>query len=62
MKNEFENQLDIIRVELYEKSKGMSNADAVKAANASGRRIAKKYGITLAKSAARQPVPKTNAQ
>jgi hypothetical protein len=61
MTNDFENQLDAIRVELYEKTKGMSNAAAADQTNANGKRIAEKYGITLIKSGVGQP-PKTISQ
>jgi hypothetical protein len=58
MKNDFENQLDAIRVALYEKTKGMSNAAVVDQTNANGKRIAEKYGITLIKSDIEQAAPK----
>ena len=41
MMNDFEKQLDIIRVEIYEQTKNMKNAEAAKAANDHG----KAYGI-----------------
>ena len=49
MKDDFESQLDEIRIELYEKNKNISNAEAVRVANANGKRIAEKYGITVHK-------------
>jgi len=60
--NEFENRLDAIRVELYEETRHMSNADAAKAINKSGRRIAGKYEIPLVKGAARRPAPEEDAR
>jgi hypothetical protein len=50
MTNDFENRLDKIRVELYEKTKTLRNKDAVAAINDSGRKIAEKYGIAVAKA------------
>jgi hypothetical protein len=58
MTNDFENLLDAIRVELYEKTKGMSNADVAEKTNANGKRIAEKYGIALVKSDIGQSVAK----
>jgi len=51
MANDFENQLDKIRVELYEQTKDMTNADAAKAANDHGQKLAAKYGIKIMKGA-----------
>ena len=47
MTNEFENWLDEIRIELYEKTKMLKKEEAVAAINNSGRKIAEKYGITI---------------
>jgi hypothetical protein len=50
MMNDFENWLDDIRIELNEKTKKLKNDEAVAAINANGRKIAKKYGITVVKA------------
>ncbi|MDR0838151.1 MAG: hypothetical protein LBN99_00750 [Oscillospiraceae bacterium] len=47
MNNDFENQLDEIRVKLNERTRDMKNADAAKAANVNAAEIARKYGITI---------------
>lgn len=51
MTNDFENELDKIRIELYEKTKMLRNKDAVATINDSGRIIAENYGIVVAKAA-----------
>jgi hypothetical protein len=51
MMNDFENQLDKIRVDLYEQTKNMDNSEAVKAANDYGNALAAKYGIKIVKGA-----------
>ena len=50
MTNNFESQLDAIRIELYEQTKDLSNAEAVKTINVSGEKIADKYGIIVVKN------------
>lgn len=62
MKNEFEKQLDMIRIELYEKTKGMSNADAANATNERGRFIAKEHGIAVVKNDPSQQSADADAQ
>ncbi|MDR1588763.1 MAG: hypothetical protein LBS51_01055 [Oscillospiraceae bacterium] len=57
MTNDFENRLDEIRVELYEKTKTLRNKDAVAVINDSGREIAEKYGIAVAKAALKTQQP-----
>ena len=47
MRDDFENQLDSIRVYLYEQKKNMSNSDAARTTNENARIIAEQYGITL---------------
>ena len=47
MKDKYEEQLDSIRIDLYEKTKGMTNSDAAKTTNENARKIAQKYGITM---------------
>ena len=49
MMNDFENQLDKIRLEIYEQTKGMHNAETAKAANDYGNVLAAKYGIRVVK-------------
>jgi hypothetical protein len=49
MKNDFENQLDKIRVELYERTKTMTNSETVCATNENARKIAESYGIKITK-------------
>jgi hypothetical protein len=56
MTDDFENQLDAIRVGLYEKTKGLSNAVVAEQTNTNGKRIADKYGIALKRSDFRQPM------
>ena len=55
MKYDFETQLDEIRVELYEQSKDLSGEDFVKGINARGRAIARRYGMTVIRSATDTP-------
>ena len=50
MTNNFEKQLDEIRIALYEETKGMTPAERVKKINENGKRIADKYGITITKA------------
>lgn len=45
--NDFEDELDAIRVELYEERKHLSNAEIVRLSNANARRIADKYGLVV---------------
>ena len=47
MKDNFEQQLDSIRVSLYEQTKSMSNSDAACKTNENARMIAEQYGITM---------------
>ena len=54
--NDFENQLDKIRVEIYEQTKDMKNVEAVKAANDHGKALAAKYGIKVVKGIQGSPV------
>ena len=46
MMDDFENQLDKIRLVIYEQTKDMHNAETVKAVNDYGKVLAAKYGIT----------------
>ena len=47
MTNDFERQLDQIRVDLYEETKHLSKEEIVVVQNAKAKRIAAKYGIIL---------------
>lgn len=49
MTNEFENQLDRIRVDLYEQTKNMTNSEVVRVTNENAKKIAEQYGIKIAK-------------
>jgi len=51
MTDDFEAQLDQIRVELYEQTKAMSNKDTAHITNENARRIAERYGIRIVQSA-----------
>jgi len=61
MKLNFEDQLDEIRVKLYEQSKDLSREDFVKGINARGRAIAEQYNMTVIRSAADAPRQKKAA-
>ena len=62
MTNDFEKELDEIRISLYEERKGMTSAERVKATNENARRIAAKYGITITKAPERPPAPKASGE
>ena len=47
MKFDYEDQIDSIRVGIYEKTKDMSNVDAASVANEHARKIAEQYGIKM---------------
>jgi hypothetical protein len=47
--NNFEDQLDKIRLELYEETKDMAKQDAINHVNNTAKRIAAKYGIKIIK-------------
>ena len=47
MTNDFESQLDKIRVSLNEKSKGLSREDFVIQMNMRAREVAKHYGMSI---------------
>ena len=46
MKN-FENELDDIRIKLYEETKGLDTEDIIKNVNSHAKNIAKEYGIQI---------------
>jgi hypothetical protein len=45
----FEDQLEVIRGELYDETKDMTQQDAINHVNDTARPIAAKYGITIIK-------------
>jgi hypothetical protein len=47
MKYDFEDELDAIRVKLYEETKGLDSAEFAKELNSRAKRIADKYGIKI---------------
>jgi hypothetical protein len=49
MRNEFEIQLDNIRIELYEKTRAMTNSEVARFTNENAGRIAAQFGITMTK-------------
>ena len=48
---DFEDQLDQIRVDMYERMKKLSAPEAVDALNRQGKEVAEMYGITITKVA-----------
>jgi diaminopimelate decarboxylase len=57
MTDNFEDQLDAIRIALYEEIKHMSSAEAVALLNERGRKVAAEFGITVTESAGHDPAP-----
>jgi len=45
--NNFENQLDVIRIKLYEDTKEMDKKDIIKNVNSHARKIAQEFGIKI---------------
>ena len=45
--NNFENQLDIIRLKLYEDTKGMDKEDIIRNVNSHAQKIAQEFGIKI---------------
>jgi hypothetical protein len=45
--NDFENQLDAIRVQLYEETKKMDKEDIIRTVNAHAKKIAQEFGIII---------------
>jgi len=45
--NNFEDQLDIIRIELYEKTKEMDKEDIIRNVNSHAQKIAQEFGIKI---------------
>jgi hypothetical protein len=61
MKNEFENQLNNIRIELYEKTREMTNSEIARLTNENAGRIAAQFGITMTKRAFPKPLKSAEA-
>jgi len=45
--NNFENQLDVIRVKLYEETKDMDKENIIKYVNSHAQKIAQEFGIKI---------------
>jgi hypothetical protein len=45
--NDFENQLDAIRIELYEETKKMDKEDIIKNVNSHAQKVAQEFGIKI---------------
>jgi hypothetical protein len=45
--NNFENQLDIIRIELFEETKNMEKDDIIRNVNCHAKKIAQEFGIKI---------------
>jgi hypothetical protein len=61
MRNEFESQLDNIRIELYEKTRAMTNSEVARVTNENAGRIAAQFGITMTKCAFLKPLKSAKA-
>jgi pyruvate formate-lyase activating enzyme-like uncharacterized protein len=55
--NNFEDQLDEIRIKLYEETKGMDEEDIIRNVNSHARNIAQKFGIEIYSTADKEPAP-----
>ena len=51
MRDNYENQLDAIRIYLYEQTKDMTNSEAARTSNENARKIAEQYGIVMVQAA-----------
>ena len=45
--NNFENQLDVIRIQLYEETKEMDKEDIIRNVNSHAKKIAQEFGIKI---------------
>jgi len=45
--NNFENQLDVIRIELYEETKKMDKEELIRNVNSHAQKIAQEFGIKI---------------
>ena len=57
MMNNFEDELDKIRIERYEEMKDLSNAEAVRIVNERARKIAEQYNIKIIAESPRKASP-----
>ena len=62
MIDNFEKQLNEIRVKMYEETKHMTPAERADFHNERGRHIAEKYGITITQAPGRPPAPKASGE
>jgi len=46
--NNFEDQLDVIRIKLYEETKAMDKEEIIASVNSHARKIAREFGIKIA--------------
>jgi hypothetical protein len=49
MMNNYENELDEIRIKLFEETNGMGKNEIIALVNSRAKRIAQEYGITIVK-------------
>lgn len=62
MKNDFENQLDTIRVEMFEQMKDLSQDEALALLNDKAKKLASEFGFTIVKDTDVPLHPQTKAQ
>ena len=62
MIDNFEKQLDEIRIKMYEETKHMTAVEMVDFLNERGKRTAEKYGITITKAPDRSSAPKASGE
>jgi len=48
--SDFEDQLDLIRIKLYDETKGMDKEDIIENVNSHAKKIAQQFGIKIEKS------------
>jgi len=54
--NNFENQLDEIRIKLYEDTKMLYKDDIIKTVNSNAKKIAHEFGISIEKDIPKEPI------
>ena len=57
---DFENDLDKIRIELYEETKEMDKKDIIKNVNSHAKKIAEEFGIMIKKEVTRENITLVN--
>jgi len=57
--NNFEDQLDAIRIKLYEETKEMNKEDIIRNVNAHAQKIAYEFGIKIEAVISARPTPDT---